>query len=100
MPNAFCLNHLILSGAPACAQTPSPLTLFFGGGEGGGVGAEGGLCAQATGALACEQQTHFQSSLLSLRKVAIFRRERSDDRKCVCCSQATGARTLSTSNFI
>ena len=38
--------------------------------------------------LACEQQTHFRSSLLSLRKIAIFRRERSDDRKCVCCSQA------------
>ena len=34
--------------------------------------------------LACEQQTHFRSSLLSLRKI-----ERSDDRKCVCCSQAT-----------
>ena len=32
--------------------------------------------------LACEQQTHFRSSLLSLRK-------RSDDRKCVCCSQAS-----------
>ena len=31
--------------------------------------------------LACEQQTHFRSSLLSLRKI-----ERSDDRKCVCCS--------------
>ena len=31
-------------------------------------------------ALACEQQTHFRSSL--------NRRERSDDRKCVCCSQA------------
>ena len=29
--------------------------------------------------LACEQQTHFRSSLLSLF---------SDDRKCVCCSQA------------
>ena len=28
--------------------------------------------------IACEQQTHFRSS-----------RERSDDRKCVCCSQAT-----------
>ena len=27
--------------------------------------------------------------LKSLRKIAIFRRERSDDRKCVCCSQAT-----------
>ena len=38
--------------------------------------------------LACEPQTHFRSSLLSLRKIAIFRRERSDDRKCVCCSQA------------
>ena len=35
---------------------------------------------------ACEQQTHFWSSLLSLRKIAIFQRERSDDRKCVCCS--------------
>ena len=34
--------------------------------------------------VAYEQQTHFQSSLLSL----IFRRERSDDQKCVCCSQA------------
>ena len=33
--------------------------------------------------LACEQQTHFRSSLLSLR------RERSDDRKCVGCSQAS-----------
>ena len=31
---------------------------------------------------------HFRSSLLSLRKMAIFRRERSDDRKCVCCSEA------------
>ena len=39
--------------------------------------------------LACEQQTHFRSSLPSLRKIAIFRKERSDDRKCVCCSQAT-----------
>ena len=39
--------------------------------------------------VACEQQTHFRSSLLSLRKIAIFRRERSDDRKCVCCSQAS-----------
>ena len=38
--------------------------------------------------IACEQQTHFRSSLLSLRKIAIFRRERSDDRKCVCGSQA------------
>ena len=38
--------------------------------------------------LACEAQTHFRSSLLSLRKIAIFRRERSDDRKCVCASQA------------
>ena len=87
------------SEAPACAQTPSPLTLFFGGGE-GGLGTEGGVCAQATGALACEQQTHFRSSPLSLRKVAIFQRERSDDRKYVYCSQATGARTLSTFNFI
>ena len=39
--------------------------------------------------VACEQQTHFRSSLLSLRKIAIFRRERGDDRKCVCGSQAT-----------
>ena len=37
--------------------------------------------------LACEQQTRFRSSLLSLRN--IFRRERSDDRKCFCCSQAS-----------
>ena len=34
-------------------------------------------------AIACEAQTHFRSSLLS----------RSDDRKCVCASQATRART-------
>ena len=39
--------------------------------------------------LACEQQMHFRSALLSLRKIAVFRRERGDDRKCVCCSQAT-----------
>ena len=39
--------------------------------------------------LACEPQTHFRSSLLSLRKIAIFRRERGDDRKCVCGSQAS-----------
>ena len=30
------------------------------------MGAEGGVCAQATGALACEQQTHFRSSVTSL----------------------------------
>ena len=40
-------------------------------------------------AVACEPQTHFRSSLLSFRKIAIFRRERSDDRKCVCGSQAS-----------
>ena len=40
-------------------------------------------------ALACEQQTHFRSSLL--------RRQRSDDRKCVCCSQATLAPTVERS---
>ena len=35
------------SGAPACAQTPSPLTLFFcgGGGGGGAGGGRRGLCA-------------------------------------------------------
>ena len=33
--------------------------------------------------IACEQQTHFRSALLSLRKRG------SDDRKCVCCSQVT-----------
>ena len=38
--------------------------------------------------LACEQQTHFRSPLLSLPP-SIFRRERSDDRKCVCGSQAS-----------
>ena len=52
-------------------------------------------------AIACEQKTHFRSSLLSLPMT--FRRERGDDRKCVCCSQAIlylkhprgGATTLS-----
>ena len=41
--------------------------------------------------IACEQQTHFRSSLLSPfeKYINIFRRERSDDRKCVCCSQAS-----------
>ena len=39
--------------------------------------------------VACEQQAHFRSSPLSLRKRAIFRRERRDDRKCICCSQAS-----------
>ena len=39
--------------------------------------------------LACDQQTYFRSSVLTLRKIAIFRRERSDNRKCVCRSQAT-----------
>ena len=39
---------------------------------------KGGTCP-----LACEQQTHFRSSLLSLRKNG------SDDPKCVFCSQAT-----------
>ena len=41
--------------------------------------------------VACEQQTHFRSSLLS-----IFRRERSDDRKCVCCPQANNKVTPKT----
>ena len=46
--------------------------------------------ASVTFHIACEQQTHFRSSPLSLRKIAILIwRERSDDRKCVCCSQAT-----------
>ena len=39
--------------------------------------------------VACEQQTPFRSSLLSLRKIAIFQRERGDDRKCFCCSLAS-----------
>ena len=39
--------------------------------------------------VACEQQTHFRS---------IFRRERSDDRKCVCCSQANQKVTPKTKN--
>ena len=43
--------------------------------------------------VACEQQTHFRSSLLS-----ILRRERSDDRKCVCCSQANNKVTPKTKN--
>ena len=33
--------------------------------------------------LACEQQTHFRSSRLSPRKIAIFQRERSDDQEYV-----------------
>ena len=41
------------------------------------------LSATAMLLLACEAQTHFRSSLLSLRAS-----ERSDDRKCVCASQA------------
>ena len=46
--------------------------------------------ASVTFHIACEQQTYFRSSLLSLRKIAtLIWRERSDDRKCVCCSQAT-----------
>ena len=36
--------------------------------------------SETTNQVACEAQTHFRSSL---------RRERSDDRKCVCASQAT-----------
>ena len=69
--------------------------------------------------VACEPQTHFRSSLLSLRNIglhqnkrfyvteivlplgfadAIFRRERSDDRKCVCGSQARSRRTPNTAN--
>ena len=47
-----------------------------------------------TGDLACEQQMHFRSSLLS------FQRERSNNRKCVCCSQATGDYILSIYLFI
>ena len=52
--------------------------------------------------LACEQQTPFPSSLLSLRKIAEGEgekeggrreRKRSDDRKCVCCSQANKNQT-------
>ena len=52
--------------------------------------------------IACEPQTYFRSSLLSHRKITfteidlplgfagvIFRRERSDNRKYVCASQAT-----------
>ena len=42
---------------------------------------------QTRGIIACEQQTHFRSSLLSA-----FRREGSDDWKCVCCSQARSIR--------
>ena len=52
------------------------------------------FCPQSYVHLACEQQTHFRSlpsknSYFSLPpKIAIFRRERGDNRKCVCCSQA------------
>ena len=38
------------------------------------------------GSVACQQQMHFRSSLLSLR--------RSDDRKCVCCLQAKGSEVI------
>ena len=48
-----------------------------------------------TGRLACE---HFRLSLRSLRKIAIFQRERSDNRKCICCSQATGRCKEHTNN--
>ena len=45
--------------------------------------------------VACEQQTHFRSSLLSLPpKNSYFNLERSDDRKSVCCSQAIWNVTL------
>ena len=43
--------------------------------------------------VAYEQQTHVRSSLLY-----IFRRESSDDRKCVCCSQANNKVTPKTKN--
>ena len=39
------------------------------------------------GVACCEQQTYVRSTPLSLWKIT-FRRERSDDRKYVCCSQA------------
>ena len=35
--------------------------------------------------VACEQQTHFRQFSPSKKH---FQRERIDDRKCVCCSQA------------
>ena len=54
----------------------------------------------ATQPLAREAQTHFRLSLLSIRKIAIFRRERSDDRKCVCASQATQPSTGWESLFL
>ena len=44
--------------------------------------------------LACKQQTYFRTSLLSLRK-----RERSDDRKYVCCSQAKPVQALDKTMF-
>ena len=54
--------------------------------------------------VACEQQTHahFRSLPLSLRKIAssIFRREISDDRKCVCCWQAMSLEVKPVSNFL
>ena len=52
------------------------------------------FCPQSYIHLACEQQTHFRSlppknSYFSLPpKIAIFRRERGDNQKCVCCTQA------------
>ena len=44
---------------------------------------------QTAQVIACEVQTYFWSSLLSLRN---YRRERSDNQKYVCTSQATQVR--------
>lgn len=47
MPNSFCLNHLILLEPQPVHRRPLPWPFFLGG---GGLGAEWGVCAQATGA--------------------------------------------------
>ena len=49
------------------------------------------ICFKPIRSIACEQQTHFRSLLLSLRKIASAKR--GDDRKCVCCSQAVRSTT-------
>ena len=83
---SFCIDAL----------SPNP---FFLGGEWGAGGGSGRLC---TGYWSPSLRTTdaFPVVAFFLQKVAIFRMERSDDRKCVCCSQVTGARTLGTFNFM
>ena len=68
--NANFVNNTLKSRFSGAKMAPLAVRVFT---QGGGLTTLGLT-------LACEQQTHFLSSLLSL----LF----SDDRKCVCCSQA------------